>query len=186
MIDSIVKIADKLTQLLALQKKHKEEKFEVFVQPIFEEMKLVHQDYMSMFNGCRAMLLTNEPVSSVLERLMSDRVEKIEPRSRVISLSESFLASRELSTYSDFYESIQDYFTSTDMQGHNSPSSHVIVEIEDWIDRKGKKDIERMHIGHEGGYQILRSLVEKRISILEHKWAAVLRAYGQTLLSTKA
>jgi hypothetical protein len=72
------------------------------------------------------------------------------------------------------------------MQGHNSPSSHVIVEIEDWIDRKGKKDIERMHIGHEGGYQILRSLVEKRISILEHKWAAVLRAYGQTLLSTKA
>src|SRR5579859_4903201 len=76
MIDAVVKVLDRFIELLQYKERKRQELFNTLLQPLFEDLTVMHTDYIKMFEECRAELLDRTyPLKDVAEALRQRRIE---------------------------------------------------------------------------------------------------------------
>jgi hypothetical protein len=76
MIDSSVKLLDKLVQFLNYRRASKEFAFVQLVVPTYENLKAIHEDYLQMFEWCKNELKKGTDIYVIADHLMKERLEQ--------------------------------------------------------------------------------------------------------------
>lgn len=117
MIDALLRIVDKLKELLELREKRAEKMFEKFIEPVYKDMETVHKDYLETLHQLADILPaagTADP--EVIRQACEKALEFVHPRSRQLevlrdtvrsyaSLRDQFHGDVEL-----FMNAVEDYF----------------------------------------------------------------------------
>jgi hypothetical protein len=75
-IDSALKIIDKLTELLKFRHEKRREYFTTILEPMFSDLSVVHANYLKMFQSCSAQLNDEStPLRDIGKQLAQQRVE---------------------------------------------------------------------------------------------------------------
>lgn len=80
MLDLLLKVLDKVKELLELRDKRQEKVFEKLIEPVYNEMQLVHQDYVEMLHQLAGLLSTGTESEDVAAKCKK-ALEFLEPRS---------------------------------------------------------------------------------------------------------
>ena len=89
MIDALVKLLEKLTELVKHRKEVEEKTFELLIKPLYTDLGAIHKDYLKMFEKCLRELDEGVEIKKIAKQLEFDRLE-LEPLRRSI---ESFIES---------------------------------------------------------------------------------------------
>lgn len=72
--ESVVKVVDRLTDLLKYRQGRRKELFTNVIEPLFNDLMVMHADYMKMFDDCWHQLLDNKvPLRQIAETLRQRR-----------------------------------------------------------------------------------------------------------------
>jgi hypothetical protein len=116
MIDILLKILDRLIQLVKLRKERKEKIFKELVLPIFDDLLLVQRDYIKMFEKASDDILNGIELTKIIRNLEYDRL-KFEPvRTKLYFLANEFLGSEISSDIDYFIDSVIKYFPVGDIE----------------------------------------------------------------------
>lgn len=88
MIDSIVKICDRMIQLLETRKQCRSELFINHVEPIFKDLSLIHKDYIQTFSNLLEKCEQNQNTEAIINYLSFRKTELEELRVKVFSYAE--------------------------------------------------------------------------------------------------
>ena len=125
LIETGIGILEKLTGLLKLSRTNKQEQFEKLATPIFEDMKVIHRNYLHMFIKAKRTLETSHDISKISQMLEEDRIELSAIRSSTVAISYALSRKSHLKKFKAFLVSISDYF---DAYSHNQNNIDKKVE----------------------------------------------------------
>jgi hypothetical protein len=82
MVEALIKVLDRMIQLLTVRRKRRVRLFTELWQPTFEELRTVHSDYLTMFQSCSTMLkaLEQESVESSRSLRLKDIAAQLRDR----------------------------------------------------------------------------------------------------------
>lgn len=86
-LESVIKVVDRLTDLLKYRHGRRKELFTAIIEPLFNDLLTMHADYMKMFDDCSQQLSHNEvPIQQIAELLRQRRqvYEGLRIKSRAI------------------------------------------------------------------------------------------------------
>ena len=113
MIDSIIKIADRLIQLLTIRKENRRALFKDHIEPIFSDLSKVHQDYL---RSCQDLISYIERIDErqlshyEIEKLIKNYKINLEPkRVEIHSIAKSVKKNVNSKKISDELKSFYDY-----------------------------------------------------------------------------
>jgi hypothetical protein len=113
MIDSSVKLLDKLVQFLNHRREAKEFAFAQLVAPTYENLKTIHEDYLRMFKWCEYELKKGADIYVIAEQLMKDRLQKEALRQSILAFVRVHLKNDRLKNYELFFKAVEMYFEAT-------------------------------------------------------------------------
>ena len=127
MIDSLVKLTEKIVELLKYRQTRKKLLFDEFAKPLYDQIAIVHQDYLSMLGKVKTALETGESLASICTTFSPDRSEKEAQRRAVRPLTNALLLDNKFAEFQPFLEAVDHYFSGP---GPTSSSYSIIVETE--------------------------------------------------------
>jgi len=174
MLEAFLKIIDRLITLRNIEQNRRKELFEKILEPVFNDLLLVHGDYLEMFleleRGLSNSHEINNKTSDILERLRNNLKEKrsqFEPvrvklREFINALNETKLCEEE----EYFLYSVVSYFPKGKLIEHFTASTYIISKIDAILD--GISDTEELEYYDDG---MKLSLIENaiRLTINEQK-----------------
>ncbi len=147
MISTLLSIIDRLIQLSQYKKRRYRVLFNEILQPTFDELLLVHKNYIEMFSETKKMLpqgeLTQDPseYTLLLQRpelhLREKRIEFEPVRQKLVELAKSLRDKNLDSDVEDFVQAVLSYFSEW-IKGGGSSATRLLDTFEDSI-RKGEK-----------------------------------------------
>jgi hypothetical protein len=174
MLELFLKLVEKVTDLLKERQKSRRAVMDDVIDPLFKEMPLVVQDYLSLFAKAEEHLRRSSgPGDSQLHDVISDLKSRRE-KFLAIRIKLREMASLIQLEFSDerivgFAVSVEEFFFSLEtLRSHRSTSdSAVIVEL-----------FEELNSSVGSPQDIFAAIADARYSI-EHSWAEVTRAYAR-------
>lgn len=116
MLDTLVKAAEKVGQLLDVREKRRKEQYEVFIEPVYTTLLAVHTDYVRMFEICHERLDANEPFPSLIYSFSQDQ-RALEPVRRDLAAKiRVFGGSAAGQPYADFFHTAEKYLVTPELQ----------------------------------------------------------------------
>lgn len=114
MVDLIIKLIEKLSELAVISSKQKISKFDNLIKPIYNDLEKIHQDYISMMENAILILKENNDISEAKKSIIKDRLNKKSLRIKIIEFSNILILNKNLKQYSNFFNSIRSYFYKDD------------------------------------------------------------------------
>jgi hypothetical protein len=72
--ESVIRVVDRLIDLLKYRQAKRRELFSAVIEPLFDDLLVMHADYMKMFDDCWQQLLDNQvPLRQIAEALRQRR-----------------------------------------------------------------------------------------------------------------
>ena len=109
MIDTFLKLLEKLTEYLRLRQERIGKTMCLIVTPMFNGLRLIHGDYLRMFESCLADLDSGVALSFISKRLVADRLDKEAVRYSIIAFVDSFIEDKRLAEYHSFFHAVDLY-----------------------------------------------------------------------------
>ncbi len=109
MLDSLVKAAEKIAQLLEYRERRKQIGFKTFVDPMYTSLRLVHVDYVAMLNRCLGALESKDDYQQVLKAFTQDRVANEPLRRELAARVLIFCQQPPANTSDQFFRSVLGY-----------------------------------------------------------------------------
>ncbi len=186
MIDTLLQLLDRVIQLSKYRKSKVRTVFHELVQPLFEELLIVHANYIEMFEEATACLEdylgpnSEQTVREVIDRLKQRRIEYEPVRTKLDAMAGAFFsASSELEQFGTalFYYFPKGYLSYN--VRHHSTTFRVIEQLELLI---SKQKEEPLRLCMEALEIVDVALMAKR-----EQWARVCEQYAKLkILSTSA
>jgi hypothetical protein len=152
MIDGLVKITDRLIELV----KYREEKcrrvFEKLIEPIFTDLLLIHKNYLEMFETVRSLLphkkdskqKRNKKLRRAFDFLSQKRVEFEPTRDKIRAIIRALPGVGQKQNKKEvFVLSVAQYLSWTFKDTARSISSHLVEEIHAAVVRSSYPPVER-------------------------------------------
>ena len=110
MIDTLLKLLDRLIQLVKRRKEVEERTFELLIKPMYTDLETIHKDYLLMLEKCEVDLKENK-LKDIAKRLRTERLELEPLRFSISSFAASYLKNPKLSHYTFFFLGVSNYFS---------------------------------------------------------------------------
>lgn len=172
MIDTFLKITDKVIELLKQEKLNREQFFNQIIEPLFVDLQPVVDDYFALFLSARDLVNTKSADDfreSVVE-IRKARESLLAHRIKVREMAETVSAYYNDNKINGFASSIHRFFFSTRVQGEEQRVSKSkgaeLVELCDYV---MKDNISRRH---------LVSYISYTLRNLEESWVAIAQSYA--------
>src|SRR5207247_9712245 len=89
-LDSVVKLTEKITELLKYRAERRKLRFEHLIAPMYLALKKVHQDYLSVFETAKFELASDRSLSTIADSLEVRRRAEEAERRAVLQQAETF------------------------------------------------------------------------------------------------
>lgn len=126
MLDALVKLTEKFTELSKYRAERRERHFEKLVAPIYDGMIRVHQDYLSMFDGALRSLGAGTPFKDVAISLSRARLDDEAQRHAILNQANGLLDLEGLEAAKPFLHAVVNYFHDSPFSGGNTPSNMLL------------------------------------------------------------
>ncbi len=179
MLDALLKLLEKLIELVKLRKEAEERAVDHLVTPIFTDLKAIHEDYLSFLEACRRSLSEGVDIAEIAKQLMSDRLEQEALRRSIRAFVQSYQMNSRLSRYASFFREVHIYLQGHDLGGHSSAGEGILKALEDGI-REEQKNKLLLHadMRQPGLRQALIQLTGWSLENLRKRWSSVCHEYA--------
>lgn len=181
MIDALLKIVEKLTELLKARQQLRERQFERLVAPLFKDLQTVHQDYLEMFTACRKALVEGDDLSIVAEHLMAERLVREALRASIRALAESFARIDQLGQFSEFFLKVHSYFLPSELLT-GSVATDLLRQMDEWIEQEQRAAFMPTGVDLKYARTFLLESVDRTLEHLRRKWQEIASSYAETLV----
>src|SRR5688572_2057140 len=106
MIDSLVKVAEKLVELGRLRDQRREHRFNAVVKPMFEALHEVHKDYLDLLQTAREAVASNTALADVLKVIEKRRLVEQGLRHDLLRQAHELLTVEALEDCHDFLREV--------------------------------------------------------------------------------
>ncbi len=170
MIDSFLHLIDRIIQLIKDRDKASHEVLALIVEPLFAEMALVVNDYLSLYLETLEVIGddSDESLTMAIRNITARRQELLTTRIKVREMARTVGDSFRNQQLVDFAEEILHFFHSSRIVAYrtsSTPSTSLKVELHEFVERP---DLDR---------SALKSNIEQALRNIEINWASVTRAY---------
>jgi hypothetical protein len=177
-IGSVVKVIDKFTDLLKYRQQKRREFFQNVLEPLFNDLMVMHTDYIKMFEDCQEQLLdSNVPLHEIATSLRERRIvyETLRIKSRAI-----IDALRE----SNFDEEVKKFLTAAAYHipdgklgpGHLSPAATVLKNIYSTTEFLAEASQQSGNPPVNDRYEVFE-LVTLTVNHVRTRWASICEEY---------
>jgi hypothetical protein len=129
MLDALIKLTEKFTELSKYRAERRERHFEKLVVPIYDGMIKVHQDYLSMFDDALRSLSAGTPFKDVAISLSRARLDDEAQRHAILNQANGLLDLDGLETAKPFLRAVVNYFRDSPFSGGNTPSNMLLQTL---------------------------------------------------------
>lgn len=131
MLDSIVKLTEKITELVQYRSEKRARAFDKLVEPMYESLKLVHKDYLSIFETTKKELASGVRLTDVADSLSSRRLTEEAERRAILQHAETLTDDKALSAWQTFFTEVMRYFYRTPFSKGSTPSNMLLHRLQD-------------------------------------------------------
>jgi hypothetical protein len=130
MVQEMVSVVDKLVALIERRERREKAIFTELISPMFDELLIVHKDYIAMFSDVLDRL--RKPCTGTeLMTFLVDRRQELEPvRMKLEALAKELRTVHEKSDVFRFARYVVYYFTEHNSLAHGTASTSLIQELE--------------------------------------------------------
>ena len=136
MIDGLVKIVDRLIELVKYREEKSRRIFEKLIEPVFNDLVVIHKDYLAMFVEVSSLIPSDgdgtkkqkKKLSEALRYLSKKRIEFETTRIKLRAISQSFKNTK-TNEKDEFVRAVVSYLWWTGRDGLRSISSQLVEEI---------------------------------------------------------
>ena len=114
MIDSFVKIVEKLIELRRYREDRNRRLFNDTVSLIFKDIEEIHRDYLQMFSACEMSLEENESLSKIVKDFRKARLKYEPTRRRILIILAELAGKTELAQFQWLFFHMHSYFSKAD------------------------------------------------------------------------
>jgi hypothetical protein len=180
-LDSVVKLSEKLVELLKYRSERKGRQFSLLIQPLFESLKVVHQDYLRVFENSRTELESGVPLATVATNVQTRRVEEEAERSAIREQAHTLTQDEALADFRPFFEAVVNYFQPGRFLRRSSRSVHWFMQLKAAAKAEGKIQLLR---GDEPDQRLKLLLAnEVQLRLLRKDWDDVCMQYAKAQAS---
>ena len=189
MIDALVKLLEKLVELVKIKKEAEEKILDLVIIPLFKDFKAIHEDYLKLFEDCRRDLAGDADLRAIVRQLSKDRVANEALRRSIASMVTAYAKNPKLSRYHDFFQAVAAYADAAEWSRPSTASTSLLEMLEHWA---GEGDEDKFQIIWQGenGVRNKRVLIAETIAVtdislkrLREAWERVSRSYAEIHLS---
>ena len=186
MIESLVRIVEKLTDLAEYREQKRLREFDEAVRDLYTDVQTVHTDYMRMLEHCLAQLRRGEPLEMIGDVLTEERVTHEALRQKIRSIVDAY---RDDSSwrYWNFYRLIGNYF----MIGYVRPGSSALLSLRDEIveatlEARRLEESSVRTADHIATEQLMSFLSNEAIARLRKSWIELSAEYARLLKESRS
>jgi len=176
-LDAVLKLIEKISELARLRSEKKDRSFEKLVKPIYDSLKLVHKDYIHIFESAKKDIESGLRFKDVAEHLESKRLSEEPERHAILSQVEILAKDEKLSEWHSFFEGVIDYFRNIPFSGHSTPSVVLLQQL-----KKLEKNQFLFFEDVSTRKEVIHSL-EINLQHLRFSWERVSEEYAKSLAS---
>jgi hypothetical protein len=170
MIDIVLQLVDRLTQLVKIREERKDKQFRELAQRLFTDLETVHKDYLIFLESARSSLMQREDIRDVLARFEKDRLQQEPLRRRLWQLLEAARDQEKFKPLERFLHANARYFAAA------SPAR----DQHEWFTIS--RIIEKVLRGlEEGQRQSAINGIDAYLMVIRHDWDVVAREYARLL-----
>ncbi|MFC2155697.1 hypothetical protein ACFLRB_04315 [Acidobacteriota bacterium] len=173
MIDAVLKLLEKLTQLAKHKKEVEEKTFDLLIKPLYTDLETIHLDYLKMFEKYQRELEEGTELEKIAWQLEFDRLDLEPLRSSIRPFVESYEDNPKLNAYIKFFSSVVKYLHC--VPGRESWSSSLISILNE-INNSSLSDQEIESFREEVSKFLLLTL-----KWLRKNWAKISTEYAKLL-----
>ena len=189
-IDIFLTVIDKFINLLKKRAQNKQQLFKEFIEPLFNELQPIVDDYFILFRKSRDLVRKShnneQDLKKAVEEIRIARECLLSARIKVIALSTT--AEKEIKDKKvvDFCQKIAGFFFGTQVYEGQKKTSHAghLVELLDYVVEgksaisanilEGKLDKEELKLDKEG----LLTYINSTLKNLENSFVAIAQSYA--------
>lgn len=180
MIDSVVKLAEKIAEWAKYRNERSHVRFKRLIEPTFEAMKAVHADYLSFLEECLQALRAGDSISSVADTLERRRLEQESERRAIEHQAEIIREDKDFSEFHDFFYDVEHYLHLSPFANGTASSIlrhvlHAAINAESSVAHSSAQR------ANKAGRDAVIKQFESALTHLRHHWADVARAYAECL-----
>jgi hypothetical protein len=183
MIDSFVKLTEKVSELLKYRAERKTRKFKTLIEPTYLALKQVHKDYLLIFEESINDLASDKTLLAIAESLQVRRREEEAERRAILQQSATILANQALAEYHSFFDAIAAYFRATPLSGGSTPSNKLLHALRAAAQDEPTVLTTKSRIRSEEKLNLTRS-IEFTLSSLRQNWKIVSAEYAKALAAS--
>jgi hypothetical protein len=183
MLDSLIKVAEKLLDLLKYRKQLREEQFAKSIDMVFQELTKVHQDYLRLFTTCAKALRDEKDLSKIADSLFDNRLEQEAMRRSIRALAESLAQNKRLKKFQSFFIEVNNYFHSGSIP-QDTRSSALLAELERCVREQRGEQFVSMEFSVGEMHQFLSQVIETALSEIRQSWNELSRLHAKALSET--
>jgi hypothetical protein len=170
MIDTFLKLIDKIIEVVKRRKQRSKDILTDIVEPLFSEMALVVDDYLSLFLDTIEAVDqgTDEALATAIQKVTARRYKLLTTRIKVQEMARVLTERYQKKILTEFAEEIVAFFHSSQIRPYRSgstPSKDLLVELHDFLARP---DFDRA---------TLKPNLTQATRNIEVNWAKITRAY---------
>lgn len=180
MIDSLIKLIEKLIELLKHRHQLREEQFAKSVDLVFQELKAVHQDYLRIFTTCATALRNESDLSKIADSLLANRLEQEAMRRSISALAEALAQNKQFKTFQPFFLEVRNYFYKSSIP-RDTRSTALLGEIERCVREQRRGEFVSMEFSAEEMRQFLSQLVENTLAEIRESWTKLSQLHAKAL-----
>jgi hypothetical protein len=183
MIDTLVKIVEKLTQLIKYRKELREKQFEKLITPLYEDLQIVHSDYLKLLTEVLVAIQNDSKIEEIAKLLMTKRIEKESLRKNIIDFSDIFLKEKSLERFHPLLTAIKFYFYKRDIEYYENDSWTQVLfwYLESMADNQPLDSRQRLQLEEEQPLKTLHYLVNEMLEEIRERWSNISRQYASLL-----
>jgi hypothetical protein len=175
MIETFLKILDKIIDLLKQHKQANKDLLATIVEPLFSETALIVNDYMSVFTDARQTVIdgSDDALMSTIDSIAARRQQLLTTRAKVREMACAVSETFEDDLLTSFAEHILALLYSSQIAPYrlgSTPSKVLLIELHDLLENP---DLDRTTI---------RLNIEQVLHNIESNWTNVTRAYARLKL----
>ena len=173
MIDTLVKVTEKLAELLKYRSERHRRSFAELVEPIYAEMVRVHQDYLNLLGSTLSALEERRDLRQVAAELTEARRKQEATRRAASDMANELATMEVLKEYQVFFLAVGDYFLQAPLVGSTTPSTWLLFMLRQLAGRKVETLVEVDMPTEEDFVRAVESLRE----CLQECWSSIVKTY---------
>jgi hypothetical protein len=171
MLDTFLKLVDKITELAKQERINKEQLFNQIIEPLFTELQPVIDDYYSLFSKTKEILLLKkgDDIEETVMQIRKSREALLIKRIKVREMSKAINESMKNKKITNFTYNVNRFFYSTSMKDVDEKKSSTGAELIELCDYVLRKDI---------SYKSLIYYIDMALKNMEESWMAIAQSYA--------